>query len=172
MTATSTLQFYLNGKSVTIENPSPSTLLVDYLRSPEVRLTGTKKPCGQGGCGGCTVILSDWPGGGSIRHRAINSCLRRLCSLNGMAITTIEGTGSMPASLAAYPAHHPTASRGGPDFQDSLPTSLVEAIKQVKASNKGISHLPLVLISLKSILLPMHFQATMAANAAIAVLAL
>lgn len=138
MTATtSTLQFYLNGKSVTIESPSPSMLLVDYLRSPEVRLTGTKKPCGQGGCGGCTVILSDWPDGGLIRHRAINSCLRRLCSLNGMAITTIEGTGSLAASLAAYPAHHPTASRGGPDFHDSLPSSLIEAVRQVKASNKG-----------------------------------
>ena len=45
---------------ISIENPSPDLLLIDYLRSPEVGLAGPKKPCGQGGCGGCTVILSEW----------------------------------------------------------------------------------------------------------------
>ncbi|WP_271022320.1 2Fe-2S iron-sulfur cluster-binding protein [Rhizobium sp. RCAM05973] len=124
----STLQFYLNGETVVIENPSPSALLVDYLRSPEVRLTGTKKPCGQGGCGGCTVILSDWPSG-QIRSRAINSCLRRLCSLNGMAITTIEGTGGLPTDIAVYPAHHPTASRWAAPFNAPLPLNLLGDVK-------------------------------------------
>ncbi|NLS21279.1 molybdopterin-dependent oxidoreductase [Rhizobium sp. P40RR-XXII] len=119
------MQFYLNGGLVTIDDPSPSVLLVDYLRSPEVRLTGAKKPCGQGGCGGCTVILSDWPNGGDVRHRAINSCLRRLCSLNGMAITTIEGTGGLPTEVAVYPAHHPTASRFAPPFDAPLPLNLL-----------------------------------------------
>ncbi|NTH16386.1 molybdopterin-dependent oxidoreductase [Agrobacterium rhizogenes] len=128
----STLQFYLNGETVVIENPSPSALLVDYLRSPEVRLTGTKKPCGQGGCGGCTVILSDWPNG-QTRSRAINSCLRRLCSLNGMAITTIEGTGGLPTDIAVYPAHHPTASRFAPPVNAPLPLNLLEEVKTVGA---------------------------------------
>jgi len=124
----STLQFYLNGEMVVIENPSPSALLVDYLRSPEVRLTGTKKPCGQGGCGGCTVILTDWSNGHP-SSRAINSCLRRLCSLNGMAITTIEGTGGLPADTAIYPAHHPTASRSAAPFNAPLPLNLLGDVK-------------------------------------------
>ncbi|GAC1045483.1 molybdopterin cofactor-binding domain-containing protein [Rhizobium sp. No.120] len=124
----STLQFYLNGEMVVIENPSPSALLVDYLRSPEVRLTGTKKPCGQGGCGGCTVILTDWSNGHP-SSRAINSCLRRLCSLNGMAITTIEGTGGLPADTAVYPAHHPTASRSAAPFNAPLPLNLLGDVK-------------------------------------------
>ncbi|MCX6856495.1 MAG: 2Fe-2S iron-sulfur cluster-binding protein [Verrucomicrobia bacterium] len=54
------VSFFLNGKSVTIKKAAPDMLLIDYLRSPEVALAGPKKPCGQGGCGGCTVILSHW----------------------------------------------------------------------------------------------------------------
>ncbi|WP_224242558.1 molybdopterin cofactor-binding domain-containing protein [Hyalangium gracile] len=89
------LSFFLNGRPVTIDDPSPDLLLIDYLRSPEVALAGPKKPCGQGGCGGCTVILSSWnekkrrP-----EHRAINSCLRPVLALEGMVVTTVEGTGA------------------------------------------------------------------------------
>lgn len=45
------LVFFINNQRVEIPHPDPSILLVDYLRSPEVGLTGTKKSCGQGGCG-------------------------------------------------------------------------------------------------------------------------
>ena len=89
------VNFFLNGKSITIENPSPDLLLIDYLRSPEVALSGPKKPCGQGGCGGCTVILSEWNGKkNEAEHRAINSCLRPICAIGGLSVTTIEGTGA------------------------------------------------------------------------------
>jgi len=87
--------FFLNGKSVTIENPSPDLLLIDYLRSPEVGLSGPKKPCGQGGCGGCTVIVSEWNNKeNKADHLAINSCLRPVCAIGGLSVTTIEGTGA------------------------------------------------------------------------------
>ena len=66
------VSFFLNGKAVTVNDPAPDLLLIDYLRSPEVGLIGPKKPCGQGGCGGCTVILSRW-NGEQPEHRAINS---------------------------------------------------------------------------------------------------
>src|SRR3954470_25060661 len=89
------VSFYLNGKEVTIHDPSPKLLLIDYLRSPEVALAGPKKPCGQGGCGGCTVILSRWDEAKKRpEHRAINSCLRPVCALGGLVITTVEGTGA------------------------------------------------------------------------------
>ena len=52
------VSFFLNGKAVTVNDPAPELVLIDYLRSLEVGLIGPKKPCGQGGCGGCTVILS------------------------------------------------------------------------------------------------------------------
>ena len=92
----SIVKFFLNGKAVTLENPSPDLLLLDYLRSEEVGLTGAKKGCGQGGCGACTVILSEWnEKEKKAEHRSINSCLRPVCALEGLSVTTVEGTGSV-----------------------------------------------------------------------------
>lgn len=88
------ITFFLNGNPVELANPSPSLLLIDYLRSPEVKLAGAKKGCGQGGCGACTVILSKWDEStNKATHASINSCLRPVCSLHGYSITTVEGTG-------------------------------------------------------------------------------
>ena len=42
------LVFYVNDERIEISEPDPSTLLVDWLRSAEVGLTGTKKVCAQG----------------------------------------------------------------------------------------------------------------------------
>ncbi len=100
MDSSSDVVFFLNGSKVTIENPSPDLLLLDYLRSPGVGLTGAKRGCGQGGCGACTVVLSSWNADTSdVEHRSINSCLRPVCALNGLAVTTIEGTGSTTTKL-------------------------------------------------------------------------
>jgi len=100
MDSSSDVVFFLNGSKVTIENPAPDLLLLDYLRSPDVGLTGAKRGCGQGGCGACTVVLSSWNAETSdVEHRSINSCLRPVCALNGLAVTTIEGTGSTTTKL-------------------------------------------------------------------------
>lgn len=89
--------FHLNGKKVVIQNPDPSLLLVDYLRSTEVGLTGTKHACGQGGCGSCTVMLSSYDAiTEKVEHVSINSCLRPVVALDGMEVTTVEGLGTIP----------------------------------------------------------------------------
>lgn len=109
-----TVKFFLNGKAVTIENPSPDLLLLDYLRSGEVGLTGAKKGCGQGGCGACTVILSEWnEAEKKAEHRSINSCLRPVCALEGLSVTTVEGTGSVSRPEHEYLHHAPMSSRAG-----------------------------------------------------------
>lgn len=59
----------------------PNQTLVDVLRY-ELRLTGTKKGCGTGDCGSCTVIMDGKP---------VNSCLVLAVQANGRRITTIEG---------------------------------------------------------------------------------
>ncbi len=59
----------------------PNQTLVDMLRY-ELRLTGTKKGCGTGDCGSCTVIMDGKP---------VNSCLVLAAQANGSKITTIEG---------------------------------------------------------------------------------
>lgn len=92
--------FYLNGTRQILKAPPPDLMLIDWLRSPDVRLTGPKKPCGQGGCGGCAVILSHWDEAtGRPVHESINSCLRPVAAVNGLAVTTIEGTGSVRGEM-------------------------------------------------------------------------
>ncbi|MFY0523543.1 molybdopterin cofactor-binding domain-containing protein [Archangium gephyra] len=130
------VSFFLNGSAVTIEDPSPDLLLIDYLRSPEVALAGPKKPCGQGGCGGCTVILSGWnEKKGRAEHRAINSCLRPVLALEGLVVTTVEGTGAARRPNPAYLTHSATHFRTSALPQSALPPppALVEAQQAANA---------------------------------------
>jgi len=85
--------FLLNGVKQTVTNPNPKMLLNSYIRS-KPGLTGTKHTCGEGGCGVCTVMLSYIDSAGKQVDRAVNSCLRPLCSVDGMSVTTIEGVGN------------------------------------------------------------------------------
>src|SRR6476660_5956259 len=92
------LVFWLNGRKVVIPNPDPAVLLTDYLHG--IGLTGTKVGCGQGGCGACTVMLSHPdPATGTPVHRAVNACLRPVCALDGMMVTTTAGIGSVREGL-------------------------------------------------------------------------
>lgn len=94
------LLFYVNGSRVVIDHPDPTTLLVDWLRSDSIGLTGTKLSCGEGGCGACTVMLARWePGSKGVSETAINSCLRPLVSLDGASVITTEGIGSTREKL-------------------------------------------------------------------------
>ncbi len=132
------VSFFLNGRLVSIENPSPELLLIDYLRSPKVGLIGPKKPCGQGGCGGCTVILSSWnKAKQQPDHLAINSCLRPVCALGGLTITTIEGTGAARKPDSQYLLHRHSSTRTGvPIGKDKSP--VFEAAKKA-AEEKRMS---------------------------------
>ena len=95
------LRFYLNGRPVTLTDVSPRLLLVDYLRSAEVGLTGTKIGCKQGGCGACTVLLSTYDADARrVTHRSINSCMRPLAALDGAMVTTVEGLGSVDGAVS------------------------------------------------------------------------
>lgn len=72
------LQVNMHSYSVVIE---PDELLVDVLRD-KLGLTGTKKGCGTGDCGACTVLMNGKP---------VNSCLVLAVSAEGKPIITIEG---------------------------------------------------------------------------------
>lgn len=61
----------------------PEELLVDVIRD-RLRLTGTKKGCGTGECGACTVLIDGEP---------VNSCLYLAVRAHKKNILTIEGLG-------------------------------------------------------------------------------
>ena len=54
----------------------------------------------QGGCGACTVMVSVWDASAhKPRHMAVNACLAPLASMDGCAVTTVEGIGSIRAGV-------------------------------------------------------------------------
>lgn len=68
--------------------------------SISVRLTGTKLGCGEGGCGACTVMVSHYdPASDKVQHHAVNACLAPLCTVDSLAVTTVEGIGSTKTTL-------------------------------------------------------------------------
>jgi xanthine dehydrogenase YagT iron-sulfur-binding subunit len=67
----------------------PRTTLLDALRD-HVGLTGTKKGCGHGQCGACTVHADG---------ERILSCMTFAVMAEGRAITTIEGLGTAAGEL-------------------------------------------------------------------------
>jgi xanthine dehydrogenase/oxidase len=89
------LTFVLNGSTVKLVNPDPEELLATYIRD-KAGLKGTKLGCEEGGCGACTVVLSKPDG-----TISVNSCLRPLCTNDGMAITTVEGIGSISGGMSS-----------------------------------------------------------------------
>ena len=84
--------FYLNGKRMELMDADPDMTVLEYLRS--IGLTSVKKPCGEGGCGGCAVAVARYDHVRQrVRHFAINSCLVPLPFIDGCSVTTAEGVG-------------------------------------------------------------------------------
>ncbi|KAK5131501.1 hypothetical protein LTR08_000895 [Meristemomyces frigidus] len=89
-----TLCFYLNGTRVTLDTADPEVTLLEYLRG--IGLTGTKLGCAEGGCGACTVVVSQYnPTSKKIYHASVNACLAPLVSVDGKHVITVEGIGNV-----------------------------------------------------------------------------
>ncbi len=86
---------HVNGADIPLQI-EPRVSLLDALRE-HAGLTGTKKGCGHGSCGACTVHIDG---------RRVVSCLTLAARTQGRAITTIEG-------LAATAHGHAEPGRDG-----------------------------------------------------------
>ncbi|KAF4949628.1 hypothetical protein FSARC_13421 [Fusarium sarcochroum] len=91
---TSDINFFVNGRRVTVKNPNPDWVLLDWIRAQD-SLKGTKLGCGEGGCGACTVVLQTAEAGGRVRHLAVNACLYPLVGVDGKSLITVEGLGTV-----------------------------------------------------------------------------
>jgi carbon-monoxide dehydrogenase small subunit len=74
------IELTVNGEKCFLEVKANQTL-VDVLRE-DLGMTGTKKGCGEGKCGSCTVLMNGRP---------VNSCLVLAPQAEGANIVTIEG---------------------------------------------------------------------------------
>lgn len=90
------ITLWVNGQERRIR-VDPRTTLLDALRD-RLKLTGTKKGCGLGQCGACTVLVDG---------RRIVSCLTLAAMNNGRAVTTIEAQaeGRLERIQAAFVEH-------------------------------------------------------------------
>ena len=77
---TSKIKIKVNGEWHELTVPNQKTLL-EVIRE-DLHLTGTKKMCDTGECGGCTVIMDGM---------VVNSCIVLAVDANGKEIVTIEG---------------------------------------------------------------------------------
>jgi aerobic carbon-monoxide dehydrogenase small subunit len=77
------LSFILNNEPMTVEI-EPDTLLLDLLRE-KLGLTGTKRGCGEGECGACTVIVNE---------EAVDACIYPAWKVENCRVMTVEGLGS------------------------------------------------------------------------------
>jgi carbon-monoxide dehydrogenase small subunit len=75
-----TIALTVNGEAHRL-GVKPNRVLLDVLRE-DLGLTGTKKGCGVGKCGACTVLVNGRP---------VHSCLFLAAQADGAQITTIEG---------------------------------------------------------------------------------
>lgn len=75
-----TVDLTVNGKATQL-NVEPRVTLLDALRD-RVGLTGAKRICDRGACGGCTV----W-----IDGKTVNACMTLAVDCAGAKVTTVEG---------------------------------------------------------------------------------
>ena len=75
----------VNGLKTQVVADEKTTMLIDLLRD-ELGLTGAKQSCDRKGqCGTCMVLVDG---------KAVLSCLTKVATLDGAAVTTIEGLGT------------------------------------------------------------------------------
>ncbi len=87
------VHFSLNGKPVELEAP-PDEMLVGVLRREG--LLSVRETCGIGVCGACSVLVDG---------ELVSGCLTMVASVEGRAVTTVEGIAGDPVQRAFASEH-------------------------------------------------------------------
>ena len=91
------IKFINKNNIIEIKNPNPNETLLNYIRN-ELKKTGTKESCAEGGCGACTVVLGELKNN-KINYFAVNSCIMLLPTLHGKQLILVEDLISKDGSL-------------------------------------------------------------------------
>jgi len=91
------IKFVHDDQIVEVKNPDPNETLLNYIRT-NLKKTGTKEGCAEGGCGACTVVLGELKNN-EINYKAINSCITFLPTLQGKQLILVEDLTSKDGSL-------------------------------------------------------------------------
>ena len=91
------VEFVFENKIIKIENPDPNETILNYVRL-NLKKTGTKEGCAEGGCGACTIVLGEIKGN-EISYKSINSFITFLPALNGKQLILIENLSSENGKL-------------------------------------------------------------------------
>ena len=117
-----TIQFLFNNKIFKIKNPDPNKTILNYIRN-DLKMTGTKEGCAEGGCGACTIVLGEL-NKNKIVYKAINACISFLPILNGKQLILIEnlsnGKSLHPVQEAMIKFHGSQCGFCTPGFTMSL----------------------------------------------------
>jgi xanthine dehydrogenase small subunit len=107
------VSFVQNGRIVELsfdDEIRPTTTVLNYLRQlPDHK--GTKEGCAEGDCGACTVVLGGLTPEGTIRYRAVDSCLVFLPMLHGRQLITVEAVKHSSGEL--HPVQRAMVETGG-----------------------------------------------------------
>jgi xanthine dehydrogenase YagT iron-sulfur-binding subunit len=123
---TKSVTLNINGQDHAVQIDTRTSLL-DTLRD-HLGMTGSKKGCGHGQCGACTVLVNG---------RRVNSCLLLAVSAEGDPITTIEGLShgeELSPMQAAFLEHDAFQCGYCTPGQICSATALLEEMKQGQAS--------------------------------------
>lgn len=107
------LSLTVNGESMVVRVPRDSSLLA-FLRK-ELGLTGAKNGCSEGTCGACTVLIDGQPE---------RSCRKKMESLDGRSITTIE---DLTTDGIPHPLQVAFARQGAPQCGFCTPAMILTA---------------------------------------------
>ena len=91
------VEFVFENKIIKIRNPDPNETILNYVRL-NLKKTGTKEGCAEGGCGACTIVLGEIKNN-KILYKSINSCITFLPVLNGKQLILVENLSSKEGKL-------------------------------------------------------------------------
>ncbi len=91
------VKFLFNDRILELNNPDPNQTILSFIRT-ELKKTGTKEGCAEGGCGACTVVVGKL-NNNDIEYMAINACISFVPFLNGKQLLVVENLVSKEGKL-------------------------------------------------------------------------